>query len=83
MDFRRNLWTAYLSDVVIVNSRPITTSGAALNLGDAVREQVGRITREHLRYRMERDVRSTAFLDAYRIGAMDSLTNDTEGVSPG
>ena len=50
---------------------------AALKLSDPVREQVGRVTREHLRYRMERDVRSTAFLDAYRIGAMDSLNNDT------
>lgn len=34
MNFARNLWSASLNDVVIVNSKPITTTGAALNLGD-------------------------------------------------
>lgn len=34
MNFARNRWTATLNDFVIVNSKPITTTGAALNLGD-------------------------------------------------
>jgi hypothetical protein len=34
MDFTRNQWTAALNDVVIVNSKPITSAGAALTLGD-------------------------------------------------
>lgn len=34
MNFARNTWTATLNDEVIVNSKPITTKGAALNLGD-------------------------------------------------
>jgi hypothetical protein len=34
MNFARNLWTATLNDQVLVNAKPITTSGAALNLGD-------------------------------------------------
>jgi DNA repair protein RecO (recombination protein O) len=46
---------------------------AATEIPESVRTQVGRILREHLRYRMERDVRSTAFLDAWRVGAMDDL----------
>lgn len=45
------------------------------------RAEIARALRAHLRYRLERDVRSTAFLDAFRLGAMDdpallSLTND-------
>ena len=40
-----------------------------------VREEMNRVLRAHLRIRLERDVRSTAFLDAYRIGAMDTLTD--------
>ncbi len=51
---------------------------AALVLPDDSRRQMGRIIREHLRYRMERDVRSTAFLDAYRLGAMDTLEGEGE-----
>jgi len=35
------------------------------------REEIARVLRAHLRYRLERDVRSTAFLDALRVGAMD------------
>jgi hypothetical protein len=34
MDFRRNLWTATLNDIVFINSKPISTQGSALNLGD-------------------------------------------------
>jgi hypothetical protein len=34
MDFGRNLWSARLNDMAVVNSRPITASGAPLNLGD-------------------------------------------------
>jgi DNA repair protein RecO (recombination protein O) len=40
---------------------------------DNVREEMNRLLRSHLRYRLERDVRSTAFLDAFRVGAMDRL----------
>lgn len=35
MNFARNLWSASLNDTVVVNSKPITTTGAALNFGDA------------------------------------------------
>ena len=34
MDFARNLWSAKLNDVVVVHAKPITTSGAKLDLGD-------------------------------------------------
>ena len=34
MDFAHNLWSATFNDVVIVDSKPITTTGLALNLGD-------------------------------------------------
>ncbi|MCI0534988.1 MAG: hypothetical protein L0Z50_07155 [Verrucomicrobiales bacterium] len=34
MDFTRNLWSATVNDVVIVNSKPITATGAVLTLGD-------------------------------------------------
>ena len=34
MNFARNLWSALLNDEVIVNAKPITTTGRALNLGD-------------------------------------------------
>lgn len=34
MNFSRNLWTATLNDLVIVNSEPLTTSNLALSLGD-------------------------------------------------
>jgi hypothetical protein len=34
MNFARNLWSASLNGSVIVNSKPITTRGAALNLAD-------------------------------------------------
>ncbi len=37
------------------------------------RAQIARALRSHLRYRLERDVRSTAFLDALRLGAMDTI----------
>jgi DNA repair protein RecO (recombination protein O) len=46
---------------------------ARVDLPPAVRDEMNRALRAHLRYRLERDVRSTAFLDAYRVGAMDSL----------
>jgi hypothetical protein len=34
MNFARNLWTASLNGLVVVNSQPITRSGAELTLGD-------------------------------------------------
>ncbi|MEK7684470.1 MAG: hypothetical protein AAB466_03505 [Verrucomicrobiota bacterium] len=34
MNLARNLWTASLNEVIIANSKPITTTGASLNLGD-------------------------------------------------
>jgi hypothetical protein len=34
MNFQRNVWSASLNNFVIINSQPITTTGAALNLGD-------------------------------------------------
>ncbi|MGV3773354.1 MAG: hypothetical protein ACO1QB_10670, partial [Verrucomicrobiales bacterium] len=34
LDFGRNLWTAFFNDVVILNSEPITTTGAKLDFGD-------------------------------------------------
>ena len=37
------------------------------------RAEIARALRAHLRYRLERDVRSTAFLDAFRLGAMDNV----------
>ena len=48
---------------------------AQMQLTDAVRDQMNRVLRVHLRYRLERDVRSTAFLDAFRIGAMDEISD--------
>ncbi len=42
---------------------------AALTLEPDVLLQLNRILREHLRLRLERDIRSTAFLDAHRLGA--------------
>jgi hypothetical protein len=34
MNFLRNRWSAWLNDTLIATARPITASGAALNLGD-------------------------------------------------
>ncbi len=34
MNFARNLWSATLNDTILVNSKPITTAGVALNFGD-------------------------------------------------
>ena len=48
---------------------------AQTQLTSEVRDQMNRVLRAHLRYRLERDVRSTAFLDAFRIGAMDELSD--------
>jgi DNA repair protein RecO (recombination protein O) len=44
---------------------------ARIELSPAQREQIPKILRAHLRYRMERDVKSTEFLDAFRLGATD------------
>lgn len=44
---------------------------ANLTLPPNISQEVSRILRAHLRFRLERDVRSTAFLDAYRLGALD------------
>jgi DNA repair protein RecO (recombination protein O) len=37
------------------------------------RDQINRVLRAHLKHRMERAVKSTEFLDAFRIGAADDL----------
>jgi hypothetical protein len=34
MNFARNLWSAFINDVLVVHAKPITTTRAALNLGD-------------------------------------------------
>ncbi len=34
LNYLRNRWTAWLNDTVVVSEVPLTTSGAALNLGD-------------------------------------------------
>jgi hypothetical protein len=34
MNFARNLWTAYINGAVVVNSRPMTTRGALLDLNE-------------------------------------------------
>ena len=44
---------------------------AQIELPPAVGEEMARLLRAHLRYRLERDVRSTEFLDAFRLGATD------------
>jgi DNA repair protein RecO (recombination protein O) len=53
---------------------------AATDLMPEMASQVNRSLRAHLRYRLERDVRSTAFLDAFRVGAMDELGEITPPV---
>src|SRR5206468_1320101 len=35
MDFRRNYWSAFLNDYLLINSLPITQTNSALNFGDA------------------------------------------------
>jgi hypothetical protein len=35
MDFRRNYWSAFLNDYLLINSLPITQNNSALNFGDA------------------------------------------------
>jgi DNA repair protein RecO (recombination protein O) len=49
---------------------------AGIEMCPVVREETARLLRAHLRYRLERDVKSTQFLDAFRLGAM----NDLEGI---
>ncbi len=44
---------------------------ANLTLPPDISQEVSRILRAHLRFRLERDIRSTTFLDAYRLGALD------------
>jgi recombinational DNA repair protein (RecF pathway) len=46
---------------------------AATEIPLEARDEINRALRAHLRYRMERDIKSTAFLDAFRIGAADDL----------
>ena len=43
---------------------------AQVELSPVEREEIARILRAHLRYRLERAVKSTEFLDAFRLGAM-------------
>lgn len=47
---------------------------AALVLAPDVKDEMAKILRAHLRFRLERDVKSTAFLDAFRVGALDTLS---------
>ncbi len=46
---------------------------ARVELSPVVREEMARLLRAHLRYRLERTVKSTEFLDAHRLGAMNLL----------
>ena len=48
---------------------------AEILLPPDIRHQMNRALRSHLKLRLERDVRSTAFLDAYRVGAMEHLND--------
>ena len=34
MDFKRNLWTAFLNDIVLVNSQPLASDNSPLTFGD-------------------------------------------------
>lgn len=61
-------WTRRLGD--IDDARTL----AASEIPPVIMADINRALRAHLRYRLERDVRSTAFLDAFRVGAMDDLT---------
>lgn len=47
---------------------------AQLELSPTVRKEMARLLRAHLRYRLERDLKSTELLDAYRLGATDLST---------
>lgn len=51
---------------------------AATVLAPELSEQINRVVRAHLRYRLEREMKSTAFLDAFRVGAMDDLSGSTD-----
>lgn len=51
---------------------------ASLTLPAQVSEEIARVLRAHLKFRLERAVRSTAFLDAYRLGAMEGLSATKE-----
>ena len=48
---------------------------AEIVLPQPIADQLNRSLRSHLRLRLERDVKSTAFLDAYRVGAMENLSD--------
>ncbi len=48
---------------------------ARIEMTPTEREEIARVLRAHLRFRLERDVKSTEFLDAHRLGAMN-LTPD-------
>lgn len=54
---------------------------AATVLPEAAASEMNRILRAHLKFRLERDVRSTAFLDAFRVGAMDDLSSDLSAIA--
>jgi recombinational DNA repair protein (RecF pathway) len=53
---------------------------AQIELSLTAREEIARLLRAHLRYRLEREVKSTAFLDAYRLGAHHLLPNAAENL---
>lgn len=62
-----NAWMQYL--VECDDARAL----ARVELAPVVREEMNRVLRSHLRYRLERDIRSTAFLDASRVGALQDI----------
>lgn len=55
---------------------------ATLELSQTAREETARLIRAHLRYRLEREVKSTEFLDAYRLGATDLVLGAEGNILP-
>ena len=53
---------------------------AQTELSETARDEIARILRAHLRYRLERTIKSTEFLDAYRLGAMNLVPSTAEPV---
>lgn len=65
--------TARITMIALRSEDNARTLAAFLLPDGEPRAEIARALRSHLRYRLERDVRSTAFLDALRIGAMDDI----------
>jgi DNA repair protein RecO (recombination protein O) len=53
---------------------------AALVLPEPARDPINRALHAHLRFHLERDVRSSAILDALRVGALDTMSLAPEDV---